>query len=75
MTPEIFIVNKAVEAIKDLYGVEVEAGQLQVQVTRKEFESTGRGEEWRKIVIRSLILAPIIVIVFVTVAVLIAIKT
>ena len=38
MTPEIFITNKAVEAIKDLYGVEVEASQLQVQVTRKEFE-------------------------------------
>ena len=38
MTPEIFILNKAVEAIKELYGVEVETSQLQVQVTRKEFE-------------------------------------
>ena len=38
MTPEIFIINKAVEAIKDLYGVEMPEGQLQVQVTRKEFE-------------------------------------
>ena len=38
MTPEIFIIEKAVEAIKDLYGSEVNANQLQVQVTRKEFE-------------------------------------
>ena len=44
-------------------------------VTRKEFESTGRGEEWKKIVIRSVILGLTITIVFVTVAVLVALKT
>ena len=44
-------------------------------VTQKEFESTGRGEEWRKIVIRSVILGLLITIVFVTVTVLIALKT
>ena len=38
MTPENFIINKAVEAIKDLYSVDVNAETLQVQVTRKEFE-------------------------------------
>ena len=38
MTPETFIIAKASEAIQALYGVEVPAGQLQVQVTRKEFE-------------------------------------
>ena len=38
MTPEIFIIEKSVEAIKELYGSEVNAAQLQVQVTRKEFE-------------------------------------
>ena len=38
MTPEIFIITKASEAIKELYGVEVNEAQLQVQVTRKEFE-------------------------------------
>ncbi|MGN1232792.1 MAG: arginine--tRNA ligase [Candidatus Cryptobacteroides sp.] len=38
MTPEIFIQTKAVEAIKSLYGADVEQGSLQVQVTRKEFE-------------------------------------
>ena len=43
-------------------------------VTRKEFENTGRGEEYKKIVIRSVILAPIIVAVFLTVAVLIMLK-
>ena len=44
-------------------------------VTRKKFESTGRGEEWKKIVIRSVILGFTITIVFVTVAVLVALKT
>ncbi len=38
MTPETFIQTKAVEAIKSLYGADVEQGSLQVQVTRKEFE-------------------------------------
>ncbi|MGM9739277.1 MAG: arginine--tRNA ligase [Candidatus Cryptobacteroides sp.] len=38
MTPEIFILTKAVEAIKSLYGADVEQDSLQVQVTRKEFE-------------------------------------
>ena len=38
MTPETFIIAKASEAIQALYGVEVPEAQLQVQVTRKEFE-------------------------------------
>ena len=38
MTPESFIAEKAVLAIGSLYGVEVQASTLQVQVTRKEFE-------------------------------------
>ena len=38
MTPEQFIIAKASEAIQALYNVEVPAAQLQVQVTRKEFE-------------------------------------
>ena len=38
MTPETFIITKASEAIQALYGVEVPEAQLQVQVTRKEFE-------------------------------------
>ena len=38
MTPEKFIIAKASEAIQALYGVEVPEAQLQVQVTRKEFE-------------------------------------
>ena len=38
MTPEIFIASKAVEAIKALYGADVDAKTLQVQVTRKDFE-------------------------------------
>ena len=38
MTAESFIASKAVLALKALYGVEVEASTLQVQVTRKEFE-------------------------------------
>ena len=38
MSPELFIISKASEAIQALYGVEMPAEQLQVQVTRKEFE-------------------------------------
>ncbi len=38
MTPEIFIQDKAAQAIKALYGTEVETASLQVSVTRKEFE-------------------------------------
>ena len=38
MTPEKFIQNKAAEAIKALYGADVQADTLQVAVTRKEFE-------------------------------------
>ena len=38
MTPEQFILSKAVEAIKALYGADVEEKALQVQVTRKDFE-------------------------------------
>ena len=38
MTPETFIIAKASEAIQALYGVQVPEAQLQVQVTRKEFE-------------------------------------
>ena len=38
MTPESFIAQKASEALQSLYGVEVQASTLQVQVTRKEFE-------------------------------------
>ena len=38
MTPEQFIISKASEAIQALYNVEMPAAQLQVQVTRKEFE-------------------------------------
>ena len=38
MSPEQFIISKASEAIQALYGVEIPAAQLQVQVTRKEFE-------------------------------------
>ena len=37
MTPEIFIQDKAAQAIKALYGAEVETASLQVSVTRKEF--------------------------------------
>jgi len=37
MTPEKFIQNKAAEAIKALYGADVQAESLQVAVTRKEF--------------------------------------
>jgi len=38
MTPEAFIISKAVEAISVLYKVETDPSNLQVQVTRKEFE-------------------------------------
>ena len=38
MTPENFIIDKAVKAINELYGADVNPAQLQVQVTRKEFE-------------------------------------
>lgn len=38
MTPESFIQAKAAEAIKNIYGTNVETSALQVQVTRKEFE-------------------------------------
>lgn len=38
MTPELFLQTKASEAINALYGVQIDAATLQVQVTRKEFE-------------------------------------
>lgn len=38
MTTEMFIASKASEAVKALYGADVPADSLQVQVTRKEFE-------------------------------------
>ena len=38
MTAEQFIASKASEAVKALYGAEVAPDQMQVQVTRKEFE-------------------------------------
>ena len=38
MTPETFIIAKASEAIQALYDVQIPEAQLQVQVTRKEFE-------------------------------------
>ncbi len=38
MTAEQFIASKASEAVKALYGTEVQPESLQVQVTRKEFE-------------------------------------
>ena len=38
MTPESFIAGKAVLAIKDLYNTDIQASDIQVQVTRKEFE-------------------------------------
>lgn len=38
MTPEIYLQVKASEAVKALYGVEIQPEELQVQVTRKEFE-------------------------------------
>lgn len=38
MSPELFIQNKAAEAIAALYSVETEPSTLQASVTRKEFE-------------------------------------
>ncbi|MBO4922897.1 MAG: arginine--tRNA ligase [Bacteroidales bacterium] len=38
MTPESFIAGKAVLAIKDLYNTDLQPSDIQVQVTRKEFE-------------------------------------
>lgn len=38
MKPEIFIASKASEAIKALYNADIAAADLQVSVTRKEFE-------------------------------------
>ena len=38
MAPELFIAQKAAQAIKELYNADVEASTLQVSVTRKEFE-------------------------------------
>ena len=38
MTPEQFISTKAAEAVKSIYGADIEPSMLQVQVTRKEFE-------------------------------------
>lgn len=38
MNPEVFISNKAKEAVKALYGVEVDDKMIQTQTTRKEFE-------------------------------------
>ena len=38
MTPEQFLAAKASEAVKALYGADVEASAMQVAVTRKEFE-------------------------------------
>ncbi|MBQ0077772.1 MAG: arginine--tRNA ligase [Bacteroidales bacterium] len=38
MTSEQFIASKAVEAVKALYNTDVPASQMQVAVTRKEFE-------------------------------------
>ena len=38
MNPELFISNKAKEAVKALYGLEVDDKMIQTQTTRKEFE-------------------------------------
>ncbi|MCQ2141826.1 MAG: arginine--tRNA ligase [Bacteroidales bacterium] len=38
MTPELFIAQKASEAIKALYNADVDASALQISATRKEFE-------------------------------------
>ena len=38
MTPESFLAAKASEAVKALYGTQIDPSALQVQVTRKEFE-------------------------------------
>ncbi len=38
MTPEQFIAEKSILAVKALYGVDMAASALEIQVTRKEFE-------------------------------------
>ena len=38
ITPDNFIASKAAEAVKALYGADIDTAALQVQVTRKEFE-------------------------------------
>ena len=38
MTPEVFLAEQAAKAVKAIYGADVDASTLQVQVTRKEFE-------------------------------------
>ncbi len=38
ITPEKLIAGKAAEAVKELWGADVDASSLQVQTTRKEFE-------------------------------------
>ncbi len=38
MTPELFLQEKAAQAVKALYGADIQPDSLQVQVTRKEFE-------------------------------------
>ena len=38
MNLEITLAQSVAEAIKQLYGVEVETGKIQLQKTRKEFE-------------------------------------
>lgn len=38
VNPEKFIVAKAADAVRSLYGADADGGMLQVQVTRKEFE-------------------------------------
>ena len=38
MSPDIFIVEKARQAVSSLYGADIPAESFQVQVTRKEFE-------------------------------------
>ena len=38
INPEKFIAEKAAEAVKSLYGAQMDEGLFQVQVTRKEFE-------------------------------------
>jgi arginyl-tRNA synthetase len=38
MNPEIFILKKVKEAVKELYGIEADEKMIQTQATRKEFE-------------------------------------
>ena len=38
ISPEKFVAEKAAEAVKKLYGAEMDPSSFQVQVTRKEFE-------------------------------------